>query len=101
MQENTVIRTLSHLPPDTGTEHQPEKGLNHRLDCTCVGSVGTHPSMAGVRAGSTQVPTKVGPTQTWVHGVVPSRAVQLDFMPPGPPKYAFLGNTPFSVRDHP
>jgi len=85
------ITTLSHLPPDTGRDHQPETGLNHRLNCTCVGSVGAHPPMPWARAGSTQIPTKVGPAQTWVNAVVPSRAIQVDSRPPTPLKCAFLG----------
>ena len=85
------ITTLSHLSPDTGRDHQPETGLNHRLNCTCVGSVGAHPSMPWARAGSTQIPRKVGPAQTWVNAVVPSRAIQVDFRPPTPLKCAFLG----------
>ena len=59
-----------------------------------MGSVGAHPHTAGAYAGPTQVPTKVAPAQSWVHRVLSSRAVQVDFMPPGPQKDAIIGPGP-------
>ena len=78
----------------TGTQYQPEKGFNHRSNCTCAGTAGAHPPTAGARAGPTQLPTKVAPTQTGVHSVLSARAVQVDFMPPGPQKYAYIAPRP-------